>query len=640
MMKKIALPLLACALLAACSRPMRSPSGLLRADVSADTAGLYYTVSCAGRTVIDTSAMGVAVDGVRLFRDAGLRLTRKRTIDESYPLLGRKAVGRAHCNEYVYAVTHRPTGYVYRLEMRLFDDGFAYRFVLPGEGARTVNGEAAEWRPPQTGEVWFAERRSDWKLKTYAGEWVRTRPDSLHTVSPEGPVQTMPLVCRTADDYILITEAALYDYSGMRLRAEADGSLRADFTEEEGFRLQGDIVTPWRLTIVAQSLDALLDTDVITALNPAPDPELFGDGAWIVPGRSLWSWWSGFDGKFMTGDGERQVIDIAAAMGFEYSTLDDGWEERPDKWRFVADLAEYGRERGVGLFVWRHWSKLNDPADDYRQMRGFLDSVAAAGVRGVKVDFMNGEGLRQVEFDTRLLQNAARRRLLVNLHGCHKPTGESRTYPNEITREGVRGIELNRIAAAYVQEMRRKGRPADPHRYVPGGENQPIPASHNAALPFTRGVLGAADYTPVAFTLPGDTTPAHQLAMALMLDSPLLTVAENPAVLAADPRFSAARELLSRLPTVWDETRVLPASRIGRRALIARRKGKVWYVAGVCTDPARVVIPPAYLPADAPLTLIADDPHGGLRSRCIERRDDGSVAVEMGRNGGFVLVAG
>lgn len=228
-----------------------------------------------------------------------------------------------------------------------------------------------------------------------------------------------------------------------------------------------------------------------------------------------------------------------------------------------ARAGGYAQSRGVGLFVWRHWEKLNDPADDYRQMRGFLDSVAAIGIKGVKVDFMNGEGIRQIDFNTHLLKNAARRRLLVNLHGCQKPTGEIRTYPNEITREGVRGIELNRITANYEKRMRDEGRTPDPDRYVPGDENQNIPASHNAALPFTRGVLGAADYTPIAFTMPGGTTAAHQLAFALLLDSPLLTIAENPFVLSGDERYRPALDIIRRLPTVWDETVVLPQSEIG-----------------------------------------------------------------------------
>ena len=135
------------------------------------------------------------------------------------------------------------------------------------------------------------------------------------------------------------------------------------------------------------------------------------------------------------------------------------------------------------------------------------------------------------------------------------------------------------ITANYEKRMRDEGRTPDPDRYVPGDENQNIPASHNAALPFTRGVLGAADYTPVAFTMPGGTTAAHQLAFALLLDSPLLTIAENPFVLSGDERYRPALDIIRRLPTVWDETVVLPQSEIGRLAVIARRKGGTWYIA-------------------------------------------------------------
>lgn len=174
----------------------KSPWGNIRAEVFAGKEGLYYTVTHDGRTVIDTSAMGVTVDGTELFRDAALRPAGTRKIDETYSVTGRKAVSEGRCNEYLFDVTHRPSGYKYRLQTRLYDDGFAYRFVLPGDGTRTVNGEAAQWRPPHQSRVWFAERNSGWKLLTYAGEWISTTADSLHIVSRQGPVQTMPLLYR------------------------------------------------------------------------------------------------------------------------------------------------------------------------------------------------------------------------------------------------------------------------------------------------------------------------------------------------------------------------------------------------------------------------------------------------------------
>ena len=442
MMKPLITLLLLLPALTGCSRQtMSSPDGRLSAAVfTTEEGALAWTVSRDGRMLCDTSALGVTVDGMATFRDVALRLAASGERDETYAVRGAHAEARDHAREYRWEVTHRPTNYRYTLETRLYDDGFAYRFILPGEGDRLVTGEAAQWRLPPDSRVWFAERNSAWKLLTYAGEWISAPAEALATVSPQGPVQTMPLLYETRDSLcLMVTEAALYEYSGMRLRAEADGSLRADFTEKEGFTLHDTITTPWRVLLVAGDLDRLVNTDLITNLNPAPDPALFADTSWVRPGRSLWSWWSGIDGRYMTVEGERAVIDAAAGLGYEYSTLDEGWESLPDKWATLRELAGYAAGKEVGLFVWRHWERLNDPADDYAEMRHFLDSVVACGVRGVKVDFMNGEGLRQIRFTTALLRNAAQRRLLVNFHGCQKPSGESRTYPNELTREGVRG---------------------------------------------------------------------------------------------------------------------------------------------------------------------------------------------------------
>lgn len=639
-MKHVCWSILAILLLVGCGEPVQeSPSGTVRASVFVKDQALHYCVWDGERMLIDTSSMGVKVDGVALFSEVSLQPTTCREVDESYTVPGGKSLSRNHYRVYTYTVTHLPTDYAYELETRLYDDGFAYRFILPGEGARTVEGEVAEWRVIDADRVWFAERNSGWKLKTYAGEWIATAPDSLHCISSQGPVQTMPLLYRCDDTYVLISEAALYDYSGMRLRAEADGSLHADFTEKNGFMLSDDICTPWRVTLVAHSLDSLVNSDLITNLNPAPDPSLFADTSWIRPGRSLWSWWSEIDGRFMTLEGEKAVIDVASSLGVEYSTIDEGWESTPDKWQFIDDLVTYGAEHHVGLFVWRDWARLNDPTEDYAQMRGFLDSVAAHGVKGVKVDFMNGEGLRQVDFTTTLLRKSAERHLLVNFHGCQKSSGEIRTWPNELTREGVRGIELNRITANYEKRMRKKGIMVNPDRYVAGDENQMIPATHNATLPFTRGVVGAADYTPIAFTIPGKTTAAHQMAFALLLNSPLMTIAENPFVLAKDTRYAAACELMREMPTVWDETRVLPPSEVGELVFMARRKGDVTYLVCINTAPTEVLIPAEFgAVAAKKLQLLIDDKSGGLVWQTVMPSMDEPLRIRLTENSGFVLL--
>ena len=627
-------------LLAGCSSgTMTAPAGKLSAEVFiTENGSLAYTVSYNGRIVCDTSSMGVTIDGSDTFEEVSIRLAASCERDESYPVRGVHDLARDHAREYVWQVTQRPTGYVYTLETRLYDDGFAYRFILPGQGVRHIGGEAAVWRLPADSRVWFAERNSAWKLLTYAGEWTSAPASELATVSSQGPVQTMPLLYETADGlHLMVTEAALYEYSGMRLRAGRDGSLRADFTEKEGFDLRDTVTTPWRVLIVAGDLDRLVNTDIVTNLNPAPDPELFSDTSWIRPGRSLWSWWSGIDGRYMTVEGERAVIALTAEMGYEYSTLDEGWEDLADKWATLREMADYAAEKGVGLFVWRHWEKLNDPADDYFQMRSFMDSVAGCGVKGLKIDFMNGEGLRQVRFTTAVLENAARRRLLINFHGCQKPSGEIRTYPNELTREGVRGMELNRITANYLARMHAAGTPVTDRPYVPGNENQNIPASHNAALPFTRCVTGPADYTPVGFSMPGDVLPAQQLACAYLIPSPLMTLAENPFYLFREKRLRPALEFLRELPVCWNETVVLPQSRVGSLAALARRNGEMWYLAIATAEAAQETFKLDFLAkGNYTMVLLEEDGKGGFRRTERPVAAEDLLPLDLPRNGGAV----
>ena len=162
---------------------------------------------------------------------------------------------------------------------------------------------------------------------------------------------------------------------------------------------------------------------------------------------------------------------------------------------------------------------------------------------------------------------------MVDFHGIQKPSGEERTYPNGLTREGVRGIELNHMAEG------------------------PIPASHNAALPFTRMAVGPADYTPLLLTWPGDTTWTHQLATAVLLSAPILCIAEDPELLLKSPDTAAVLPIVRALPAVWDETIVLPGSSIGGVAAMARRKGSTWFLAAINggTQPAPLPALPANL---------------------------------------------
>lgn len=556
-----------------------SPDGCVGATLALDATGrVTYAVSFRGGEVVAPSPIGWRLDGCAWDRVSALKVLNVREVHERFPARGVHAEGR--CDAVVVLVAATPErGPSCGVQIAVANGGFAWRLLAPDMAPHRVNAETACWRLPAASRAWFAERRSEWKLKTYAGEWISAPLSDLGRVSPQGPVQTMPLVAELPGGagYAVVTEAALFNYSGLRLEARPDGSLWGGFTEKDGFAVAGRAVTPWRVVLLAPTLDALVNNDLVAALAPPPDPALFGEG-WASGGRSVWSWWQG-DTNYMGVAEEKRVIDCAARLKFEFTTLDEGWEAWTNKWETLRDVCDYGRTNGVRAFVWKHAGELKASTNDYAVLREFLDRVGGAGAAGVKVDFMNGESADLVAFDERVLREAAKRLLLVNFHGCQKPSGEARTYPNEVTREGVRGMELNRITETYLKRQAGKGTNAAVRAHVPGGENQNLPASHNAALPFTRCAVGHADYTPIGFTRPGETTWAHQLAVAYLVTSPLLVMAEHPRRLLEEPRLAAAVPFVRELPTDWDETRVLEGSRIGELAAMARRKGETWYVA-------------------------------------------------------------
>lgn len=531
---------------------MESPDQSISATISTNARHeLQYNLTFHEKSVITSSLLGIVLNDDTLGKNVSFKLADKQIIDEEYKTRGFHNVAYNHAVEYTWEIYSKKIDW--KLQVRLYNDGLAFRYLIPNKGKTLVNKELTNFSVPKNIPVWFFERPNDWKLKSYAGEWMQTSSDSLCKISPTGPVQGPVLVYELPENrYMAITEAALYNYSGMRLKAKKDASLQVNFTEHEGYDIEGNITTPWRVVLLADDLNELVNSDLITNLNPAPDTTLFRDQSWIKPGRSVWSWWSG--GKaYMTIPYEKHIIDIAGELGYEYTLLDEGWEKWSDKWKQLGEICSFANEKQVGVLVWKHSNQLSNPENDYAIMRSFLDSVKNAGVAGVKIDFMNSETKKIIDFDIRALQLCAERHLLVDFHGCQKPSGESRTFPNEITREGIRGLELNRM-------------------------KQPIPGNHNVALVFTRCILNNADYTPIGFSNPGSTSWVHQLATAYAFTSSLIVVAENPDILMDISVKTGILPFIKEIPSVWDETIILPQSSISEMAILARRKGNDWYL--------------------------------------------------------------
>lgn len=594
-----------------------SPSGKVQARIMIDAGRVTYSVLLEDRIVIDRAQMGIVVDNLDYSQStmdaAGVST---QVVDQTYPMLGVKSAARNH---YVCARIPLVSGAVgakWTLEARVFDDGFAFRYILPGAGARTIQKETTSFTLPEGSAIWYFERNNKWKLQSYAGEWLRAPLAAMSRVSKMGPVQGLPLVGELPrGGYVVLTEAACWNYSSLRCKAVGSNTFLASLADDS-FVLRDEIVTPWRVVLCVQDLNAMVNSTLVNNLAPAPDARLYADTSYIKPGRSVWRWWSSGTGSPQE---ERAYVDHAVELGYEYTTVDEGWEKWPETWATLGDLCGYAREKKVGVIVWKHSKEIMNPSGNWKEMRAFFDKVKAAGAVGMKIDFMNSDGKTAIDFEIAALRLAAERKLLVNFHGCHKATGEARSYPNEVTREGIRGLELNKM------------------------KEGPLSASHNAALPFTRFIAGHADYTPFTITPSrlGPTTVSHQLATVVCFTSPLQTIAENPArMLESD--FEGLTSVLKRIPSVWDETKVLPGSKIGDLAVMARRKGDTWFVAALNGSGRRNHLVNLLFLGEGKYhaVWIQDSPDSPARFKVVKRPIDRQEKIELPMNegGGFVML--
>jgi alpha-glucosidase len=534
---------------------LASPSGAVELKLSAEGGGLRYEISHHKRPVIESSALSISIDGVDLAQGAQSAGVNRFQIDETYAWRGVHSKALNRCNGAAVSLNHPPTKTNYALEVRAFDDGVAFRWVIPGDEKPRVPDEATAFLVPAGSAVWFHDLEGHY-------EDTHQKKDAAEIQSGQWVAPPMTFKLPDGGGYASITEAALVNYSGMALQADGPRTFhlmlghkhppsypfRLRYAEDvermrEPATISGAITTPWRVVLVGRDLHQLVNSDVVHNLCPPPDKKLFDPAttaSWIKPGRAVWKY---LDGGANTFEEMKEFSRMAGELGFEYHVIEGFWSRWSDEQ--LKELVDYSRQQGVGLFLWRHSKQLRAP----EAREAFFDKLHDLGVAGAKIDFFDHEHKEVIDLYTALLESAAHHQVMVNFHGANKPTGESRTWPNELIREGVRGMESSRLQARAV---------------------------HNTTLPFTRYLAGHGDYTPVHFgARRGDTTWAHQVATAAVFTEPLLTYGAHPKNLLSNP----ALPMIKSIPAVWDETIVLPGSAIGELAAFARRSGNAWYLA-------------------------------------------------------------
>jgi alpha-glucosidase len=593
-----------------------SPGSKVRMDVRAANGMLTYEVSAGGVPVIESSRAGIIVDGTDLGAGAALGAIETYRVNDRYPWRGVHGVAVDRANGARITVLHRASGLRYGLDVRAYDDGAAFRVMVPGTGSR-IPDAASSFRFPAGSIVWSHGLRDH-----YEAQYEKRGVEEI----PAGDWAAPPVTVKLpgTGGYAAVLEANLRDYAGMVLQADGNRSYRERlahaappgypftlrFGDAEAARLakpapvDGTITTPWRVVLAASDLNTLVNSDIVHNLSAPPDPTLFPQGldtAWLKPGRAVWRYLDGGDNTF---EGIREFSRRAGELGFEHQVVEGLWQKWPDGQ--LKELVDYSRERGVGIWVWRHRNTLGDPG----KRRELFAMLQKTGVVGVKVDFLDHEAKEVIDLYQAILKDAAEHQLMINFHGANKPAGEARTWPNELTREAIYGLE-HRRAKSW--------------------------AAFNTTFPFVRMLAGHADYTPVVFSeRRKETSVAHQIASAAILTSPLLVYGGHPASLLSSP----AVEMIKSIPSVWDETIVLPPSVIGEAAVFARRSGQRWFVAGMNGPEARTFkVIPTFLKRGADALIVRDKMDDGSAVEVTTRKVRAGEVLDIPARaaGGFVI---
>jgi alpha-glucosidase len=559
-----------------------SPDKRIRIVIQTE-GGVSYGVFCDGKEIITPSPVSLTIEGAGVLgKEARFAGVKTRSVDEKIvpTIREKRAVIADRYNEAVFNLKGN-----YGLIFRAYDDGVAYRFFTKLKGRVKVLSEEVAFRFGGDHSVYFPV------VETFLSSFERNYSYlPLSQISDQKMAFLPVLVDIRGGPKVAVTEADLDDYPGLYLMGSPDGSpalcgkfaafpLKEEQTRDRTLAVseRADYIAettgareyPWRVLMIARRDGELVENDIVYRLAK---PCALADTSWIQPGKVAWDWWNAlnlFGVDFESGINTatyKHYIDFAARYGIEYIILDEGWSDPADilKTNPAIDMPEllaYGREKGVGLVLWCVWLTLD------RQLQEALDLFATWGVKGIKVDFMDRDDQKVVNYYKKVAVEAAKRKLIVDFHGAFKPTGLRREYPNVLTREGVLGLEYSKWS------------------------NQVTP-EHDLLIPFIRMLAGPMDFTPGAmrnaveknfkpvFSEPmSQGTRCHQLAMFVVYESPFQMLCDSPSAYAREPEVM---DFLGRVPTVWDETNVLDA-RVGDYILLARKSGEEWYV-GAMTD--------------------------------------------------------
>lgn len=552
----------------------------------------FYKVMRDDKTVIDTSGMGFEFRGdepfMGPFRMKEAQLSGE--YDRWEPVWGERS--RIYNNYRKLLVTLEEKsgpGRILQLEFKAFDDGVAFRYIIPeqeGLSKLEITEELTSFRFTEDLSAWWIPGDYDNHEFLYRNTPI-SKIDSVNT----------PFTLEASDSScISIHEASLVDYPEMRIRRSKDEPLLllcdlVPWPDGVKAKVEVPFQTPWRTFQLADSAAKLIESSLILNLN---EPSRIEDVSWIRPMKYVGIWWGMHIGKYTWARGPKHgattantkaYIDFAAENGIPGVLAEGwnkGWENIVDPMEFpmteayddynLPEVAAYAKNKGVYLIVHNEtqanaewYEKQIDSAYAYYESLG-IHAIKTGYVGKVTPKGQYHHGQWMVNHQARVIEKAAKHQLMVDAHETVKATGLERTWPNFMTREWARGNEY---------EAWSEGNPPD----------------HTCILPFTRVLAGPLDYTPGIFGIffkeykPENrvhTTLAKQLALMVVIYSPMVMAAD----LIENYERHSAFQFIKDMPVNWDDTRVLNG-KIGDFVTIARKKNNAWYIGSITDENAR-----------------------------------------------------
>ena len=608
-----------------------SPDGKKSISLQLKNGQLFYTVKNGRQQIIQPSHLGIVCNNGSFENDLKYVDKKDSKIDETYIMTtGKRRINKNSANAALVSFKNS-SNQPMQIEMRAYNDGVAWRYNFTGiKTATAVLKESTTFAIDPQAYAWMMPygRASDW-APAYEEEY--TKGAAAGSMALDSTGWAFPALFKTNDNFLLITEAQLdSNYFGAHLQHAGNAVFNIAMPQHaEALHLYpvtataaNAFSTPWRTFIYGNSLGTIIESNLVHHLAA---PNKIGDVSWIKPGRSSWSWW-GDHASSKNFESLKKFVDLSKIMGWEYSLVDANWDIMEGG--TIEDLVHYANEQKILLTLWynsggphnkvteRPRDIMNDPVNRKAEFK----KLNRWGIKAVKIDFFNSDKQEIIKLYLDILKDAAAAKIMVVFHGCTLPRGWSRTYPNLISMEAIKGAEQYGWDTAFAKNS----------------------AQHNITAMCIRNVVGPMDYTPVTFSsydcCKHSTSNAYELATAVLFESGMLHFADK-----ADAYLNVDKEIkdfLKIVPVAWDDTKFLDGYP-GRLMVMARRKGKDWFVAAANGEPKEknIAVDLSFLPKGKYLLQIMKDGevNTAIKTTVINYSTRQPLAVKVPGNGGFVI---